>query len=515
MIKAYIVVFIASFCTLVIELIAGKIVAPNIGVSLYTWTSVIGVVLAGISIGNYIGGLFADRYPSSKTLGTLLLLSGISSLYIAPLANSIGAGPSGYPLLLKIVYVITAIFFIPSFLLGTITPVVIKLTLKDLGNTGSIVGKIYAVSTLGSIVGTFLTGFYLVSWMGTRKIALLISVVLVITGIIFGGFIKSIRFSLLIGVFFTVFLLAYYNNHFELPSGALTDYQTETNYFTIVVGNSIGDNEQSLKTLVLDNLIHSYVDLKDPLYIHYEYEKVFQEVVNYIARNKKDLNTLFLGGGGYTFPRYMEIVYPKSNIEVIEIDPEVTKIAHEHLGLSKTTTIKTYNYDARGVIMNWQRKGEFDIIFGDAFNDISIPYHLTTLEFDRMIYDLLKSDGYYIVNLIDDYRHGQFLRAFIRTLMKVFGEDKVYLLSISNDLDIEDTSTYVVLGAKGPFIPNEFVRTASKKSKNPLVSILIPFDVLKKDLSKPLDIILTDDYVPVDNFMAANHDKRYRRRSRS
>src|SRR5262245_37427237 len=150
------IVFVASFCTLVIELIAGRLMAPYIGVSLYTWTSIIGVVLAGISLGNYVGGRVADRAASAFTLGILFLLSGLASLAIlvstywvmsANLAQGLG-------LVERIVLYTAVIFFAPAFLMGTISPVVIKLSLDDLTRTGNTVGRIYAVSTAGSIVGT-------------------------------------------------------------------------------------------------------------------------------------------------------------------------------------------------------------------------------------------------------------------------------------------------------------------------------------------------------------------------
>src|SRR4030042_6316064 len=152
-IKANVVVFIASFCTLVIELVAGRIMAPYVGVSLYTWTSIIGGVLAGISIGAYLGGLLADRYPRPSTLGWLLLLSGLGALSISPLTNLIGEVSFHTSLMIRILLITTIIFFVPSCLLGMISPVVVKLTLKNLQKTGNVVGKIYAFSTLGSIFG--------------------------------------------------------------------------------------------------------------------------------------------------------------------------------------------------------------------------------------------------------------------------------------------------------------------------------------------------------------------------
>ncbi len=195
-IKANVIVFIASFCTLVIELVAGRIMAPYVGVSLYTWTSIIGVVLAGISIGAFLGGLLADRYPRSSTLGWLLLLSGLGALSISPLTNLIGAAQFHTPLMIRILLITMLIFFIPSCLLGMISPIVVKLTLKNLQKTGNVVGKIYAFSTLGSILGTFATGFFLISWMGTRYILVTMGIILILSAFVFGNFFSKKRPSL-------------------------------------------------------------------------------------------------------------------------------------------------------------------------------------------------------------------------------------------------------------------------------------------------------------------------------
>jgi len=215
-IRANIVVFIASFCTLVIELVAGRIMAPYVGVSLYTWTSIIGVVLAGISIGAYLGGLIADRYPRPSTLGWLLFLSGLGAFSISPLTNLIGGAQFQTSLMIRILLLTTVIFFIPSCLLGMISPVVVKLTLNNLDKTGNVVGKIYAFSTLGSILGTFATGFFLISWMGTRHILLTMGIILIICSPIFGGFLRKRKTVALFFVFLFLLLV--------LPVAALYGY---------------------------------------------------------------------------------------------------------------------------------------------------------------------------------------------------------------------------------------------------------------------------------------------------
>ena len=206
-IKANVVVFIASFCTLVIELVAGRIMAPYVGVSLYTWTSIIGVVLAGISIGAYLGGLIADRYPRSSTLGWLLFLSGLGAFAISPLTNLVGGANFQTSLMVRILLITTIIFFVPSCLLGMISPVVVKLTLNNLDKAGNVVGKIYAFSTLGSILGTFATGFYLISWMGTRHILFTMGVILIVCAPIFGGFFARKKSIILFLIFLSLLVV--------------------------------------------------------------------------------------------------------------------------------------------------------------------------------------------------------------------------------------------------------------------------------------------------------------------
>src|ERR1051326_3600609 len=205
---AYLVVFVASCCTLILELVAGRILAPFIGVSLYTWTSIIGVVLAGISLGNYLGGRIADRWPQRKTLGILLMAGGLARLAILPLINIATAIPTDQLvdpsnrlggvlpldraalLITRIVLVTTLIFFPPSLILGMVSPVVIKLTLKDLAHSGGLVGKVYALSTLGSILGTFATGFVLIDLISTRMIVLGGGIVLIAMALIFGDMVR-------------------------------------------------------------------------------------------------------------------------------------------------------------------------------------------------------------------------------------------------------------------------------------------------------------------------------------
>ena len=506
-IKANIVVFIASFCTLVIELVAGRILAPHVGVSLYTWTSIIGVVLAGISIGAYLGGLIADRYPRSSTLGWLLLLSGLGAFAISPLTNLVGAAQFQTSLMVRILLITSIIFFIPSCLLGMISPVVVKLTLNNLEKTGNIVGKIYAFSTLGSILGTFATGFFLISWMGTRHILFSMGGILILSSLIFGGFFVRKKTLAIFFIIFIPLLWVFHGYAFKPPLDEETYFFTESDYYTIKLKRSIrGNNGNPLESLILDHLIHSYTDLKDPLYLEYEYIRMYEEIVRWRAQKGESFKALFLGGGGYTFPRFMESKYPKAGIDVVEIDPEITRVVQNYLGVSKDTRIRSLNEDGRWFVMNCKEEGSYDFIFGDAFNDLSIPFHLTTKEFAIQLKRLLRPNGLLLANVIDSFKKGAFMPSYIRTLEEVFGEGNVHLLTLTSDYDHIGISTFVVVASPWKVDFDDFERAVAGKEVN---SHVMPQDKLRQYLKERYSVVLTDDYVPVDNLVAPIFEERF------
>ncbi len=500
--QTYLLAFLASACSLIIELVAGRIMAPLIGVSLYTWTSIIGVVLAGISLGNFLGGKLADRYASRRTLGILLLVSGAASLSVLFTATALATyrGPSTFPLMARIVLLTGGIFFLPSCLLGTISPMLVKLTLRDLSRSGDVVGKIYAVSTAGSIIGTFATGFYLVSLFGTRAIILGVGLLLFLLAILFGDWRLRGRSSA--WVVSAVLLVAVIVGSLTLVRrGALAnDCLKETNYYCI----KVNDEEQGgdpVKVLVLDHLVHSYTSLTKPQRLVYGYEFIYASLTEYLAEVRPDLplRTLFIGGGGYTFPRYVESRYPGSQIDVIEIDPEVTRIAAEYLGLNPQGTIRSINVDARQAVEEMPAGQVYDLILGDAFHGFSVPYHLTTKEFNDRLRSHLSPDGIYMLNIIDG-RNGEFSRSAARTLEETFP----YVAAIPVVENYQDLvrNTWVLVGANKP-INRELYLSASATTPRPdIAAHLWDGAKLGDFVAGGHSIIITDDYAPVDNILA-------------
>jgi spermidine synthase len=481
------IVFLSNACILVLELVAGRMMAPIVGVSLYTWTSIIGVVLAGIMLGNYLGGKIADRWASRGVLALLFILAAAGSTSILGTIQLVGPlRELDLPVFGGVLIIFAVVFLAPSTLLGTISPVVVKLTLADLQQTGEVVGKIYAAGAAGSIAGTFATGFFLISAFGTRLIVWGVAGGLLLIG---GLVVARVRGRLRYGALLLILLFSVLSGVAWRGGWLTSRCLRETNYFCIKV--RADEDEPAVRVLTLDRLVHSYVDLEDPTHLRYGYEQVYAQVLETAFPEAKTVSALFIGGGGYTFPRFLEVVYPGSLIDVIEIDPGVTDVAYDELGLPRDTTINTVNQDARHFIARLPASRRYDLVLGDAFNDFSVPYHLTTLEFNQRVEAHLTGHGIYMVNIIDG-RQGGFLRAYVRTLLAAF--PYVYVSPVGAQLASVDRQTFVLVATKTPLgLPT---------GPNPRGgTFLTPAD-LSDYLEQAPPLMLTDDYAPVDNLLA-------------
>ncbi|MBI2860869.1 MAG: fused MFS/spermidine synthase, partial [Chloroflexi bacterium] len=412
------------------------------------------------------------------------------------------------PLMLNFTLKTASIFFIPAIILSMVSPAVIKLTLADLGKTGGVVGTIYAFSTTGAIFGTFMTGFYLIPWLGTRNIIWLIAAILLFTGLlawfswpVAHRWKTSLRNLAVWASIISALLLAALLFQFRATWQEV--YTEESSYYTIRVLEMDGGT----KVLTLDQLVHSYNVPGDPLFLKYDYLQIFEELVRYLARDNPTPRVLHLGGGGYSFPQYLQAVYPESMNDVIEIDPAVTRVAYRELGLPADTPIKTYNQDARYFLMKNNKEARYDFIVGDVFNDFSTPYHLTTLEFARLVKANLAGDGVYLLNIIGDYSGGTFLPEMAGTLGQVF--DRVYLFGVFQDWDYAGAGTFVIAASDREIPLDEYRDFITESGKKPAVGVALDEQKLREYLAEKQPALLTDDYAPTDVLVLPLLDKLY------
>jgi tetratricopeptide (TPR) repeat protein len=500
-------VFLSSACIMIIELVASRLIAKHLGSSLYTWTSVIGVVLAGITIGNYIGGRIADKYQPRKALSAIFCLASVACVIIIILNNIVGEWiwlwQLSWPV--RVFIHISLVFLIPSILLGTISPVVAKMALDTGLPAGRTVGDIYAFGAAGSIAGTFLAGFYLIAAMGTIAIIWTIAFILLLISIFYRA--KSWPVYIWAILLFIFFFLGFSKiaSAQELGTNLLLRekadpsilYQDETAYCYVAVKQSDGDSDN--RVFYQDKLIHSQIDMRDISDLKYSYEQIHAAITHRFSENKKHLTTLIIGGGGYVFPRYIDSLWPGSIVEVAEIDPGVTKAAHEAFGLPQGTPIKTINLDARNYIdqlCNTKVTGKYDFIYEDALNDYNIPFQLTTKEFNEKLYTLLKDDGIYLIELIDVYESGLFLSSFVNTLNLTFPH--VYVVT-EKEPHLSLRNTFVVAASKNSL---DLSTLSSNYTKEKLSLWLFNDQEVENLKKKSGYFVLTDDFAPVENLLA-------------
>jgi tetratricopeptide (TPR) repeat protein/MFS family permease len=507
---SYLTAFVGGFCVMALEIVAGRLVARYLGVSLYTWTSVIGVVLAGISLGNYAGGRIADRFSPKRAISALFILASLNCALIPVLNNAVGdvslVLPLSWPA--RIFIHVAMIFFLPSFVLGAISPLIATLALEQGFKTGSTIGNIYAWQAAGSIAGTFLTGFFLIAHIGSTTVVWLIA--LLLGGI---GFLYSTRhllsllwMAVLSCLVFVAFADASWAERLAKKLGlkeiksASTVYEKESSYSYISV---VRLSESGQYGLGLDGLAHSKLKLDEPTNLEYMYGylNIFLDVIRKFGATKENPSLLILGGGGYVFPRLVDTVFPKSQIEIVEIDPEVTKAAVKVLGFSPRRDIRIYHLDARNYLEDLlaqkkQKGGEpmYDFIFCDVLFGPSLPYHLTTYEFNEKITRLLKPSGMYVLNIVDAQERAGFLNAMVATLNKSFAHTYVALPD-KKDNARRGYNTYVIV-ASPKEIPAESFTKANFSGRLLSQSELAALKVGARD------IVLTDNLSPVDTLLS-------------
>ena len=502
-------VFLSSGCIMVLELVAGRLIARHLGSSLYTWTSVIGVVLAGITIGNYLGGRIADRFTARKALAVLFAISSVACVIVVFLNNIVGDWIWLWKLTwpVRVFSHVFLVFFLPSTLLGTISPVVAKMALDKGLPTGRTVGDIYAWGAAGSIVGTFLTGFYLIAAMGTIAIIWMVAAALLLMAILYWARLWVLYLWAAIFIALMTMAIAPTDWAKQTAAGlALREkpnpdiiYSDESQYCYIAVKRLSETPDK--RAFMQDKLMHSEIIMGDINNLQYPYTLIYTVITRGLSINKDTLAVMVIGGGGYVYPRYIEKNWPGSRVDVAEIDPAVTEAATQAFGLESNTTINTFTMDARNYVdelLSKIQKGEktpqYDFIYEDAVNDYSVPFQLVTKEFNDKIYRILKDDGVYMVNLIDIFETGQFLGAMINTIQQTF--PNVYVLS--EDMPRNSRNTFVVVGAKQKINLEKIL----KLYKTDVDIWCLNASEINSLRQKAQHIVLTDDYAPVENTLA-------------
>ncbi|HSK89728.1 MAG TPA: fused MFS/spermidine synthase [Euzebyales bacterium] len=411
---ASLIVFMTSAGVLVLEILAGRLLAPYVGVTLETYTGIIGTVLAGIALGSWWGGRLADTRDARTLLGPTIAIGGLLALACLPVVRMFGPALAGRDPI-AIVTLAFLGFFAPATVLSGVTPMVVKIQLASLRMTGRTVGRLSAIGTVGALFGTFITGFVLLAMFPTPPIVIAVGAMLTAGGIALWTWLPRHERASQPPVIAAAVALA------ALGLVVGTPCEQETAYFCASV---VPDPEASSgRLLVLDTLRHSYVDLDEPTHLEFDYARSVVDVIDAHHDPQQPLDVLHIGGGGFTLPMYLAATRPGTDSLVFELDPQLITLAHEELGLETSPQLQVTAGDARLGIRDLPSDSR-DVVIGDAFGGLAVPWHLTTTEFVAEIERVLRPGGIYVLNLID-HPPLAFARAETATLADAFGEAAV------------------------------------------------------------------------------------------
>ncbi|QFU81448.1 spermidine synthase [Natronorubrum aibiense] len=425
--KPELAVFVSGVTSMGLEILAVRIIAPQFGSHIYTVGGILTVVLAALSLGYWQGGKRA-RGATNREMSWLLLAT---ALYVAVviyaselllIQTSTLALPPRYAALPSAII----LFGPPTYLLGFISPYAAELSQKV--GVGEASGHVYALGTIGSILGSAATTFVLIPAMSIDTIALLFGVILVGTAVALT--LPSLPRKPTLASVAVVLLLVAATGAGPIAYDHRGDvvYQTQTAYQELEIVDD-GDT----RIMYLDGARHSAIDLEDPDRHVFEYTRYFH-LPMLMTEDVDDVDrVLFIGGGGYVGPQDFEDHYDVT-VDVVEIDPGVTTAAEDYFGLEESETMTSHTSDGRQFLQNTDET--YDVIILDAYKQDQVPFHLTTVEFMTLVSDRLTDDGVFYANVIaaPNGPASEFYHAQQRTMDQAFPDTYSFRTSESNDI---------------------------------------------------------------------------------
>lgn len=488
-------VFVSGVSSMGLEILAGRIVVPQFGSSIFTWGTIIGVFLTALSLGYYLGGQRAAREADTERLVRLLLGSAaylalvvFAHDYLLRVAAAIPL-PGRFASLPAVVL----LFGPPTYLLGFISPYAAELSRKD--SVGAASGHVYAVGTIGSIIGAFGTTFLLIPFLPVEQIGLVLGLLLVGTalwlsrGNLWG---RIPTMSVFVGL---LLVLAAVSAPIGVSTGGHVIHRTQTPYQQLEV-TQFGET----RTLYLDGQRHSAMDMDDPDRNVFTYTRYFH--LPFLFTDDID-RVLFIGGGGFTGPKHFVRHY-NVTVDVAEIDPVVIDVAKRYFGVTESPRLRIHSVDGRRFLR--ETNHTYDLIVLDAYKKDKVPFQLTTEEFMRLAASRLSADGILYSNLISapSGPASRFYRAEYKTMSQVF--PRVYSFPTS---DLGAVQNIELVATKNPaLVTQSELRTRYERRDMPVV---LEDAIARYRRDVPVDgvPVLRDDRAPVDTLIDPMVGRRY------
>lgn len=468
------IAFVSGACVMILEILGSRLIAPYLGSTIYVWSSLIGIVLFALSIGYYVGGRVADKYPKEKVLAQIVLFSAVTTILIPLLLPSVGKISMYLGIKIGGILISFILFFLPAFFLGMVSPYLIRLNTKKIKKVGASAGRIYAIGTIGSIIGTFATGFVLIPNLGTVNIIYLMGLLLLSNFLLLMKKNNKTRIAFFLVV---MFLSLGYGFFYEQDEKIV--YLKDTEYYQI----KVVENEEARK-LYLDNQIAGAMELETGE-LYFEYTK-YTKIVKYLKEDAEEI--LFIGAGACSEQNHL-LRNMKANVDTVEIDPEVFYVCEEYFGYSPNERTKEIVEDGRIYLYKSEKK--YDIIRVDVYNThYQIPFHLTTIETVELIKEDLKEGGIVLINLIGtiEGENSEFFKSELKTYKEKFKNAYVFLEYPEEQEKIQNIIIFI----------SDMELDFEKVFKNQEIK---EFEDNYVEVDYKDGIILTDDYAPVENMI--------------
>ncbi|WP_416838424.1 spermidine synthase [Haloferax sp. DFSO52] len=488
-------VFVSGITSMGLEILAGRMIAPEFGSSIYTWGSIIGVFLAALSLGYHRGGQRA-KTASNDNLVRVFIATAVYIAGVILLGDLFLQSMAGLPLPSRFASLpaITLLFGPPTYLLGYISPYAAELSGRS--DVGAASGHVYAVGTIGSIVGAFATTFVLIPSLSVPQIGLVLGGISVGTAVLLARpniTRQEVTWSVGVSI---LLVLAAVTGGIGLDSAGTTVYHTQTAYQELRVVDA-GDT----RTLYLDRQPHSAMDLDDPTRHVFEYTSYFH--VPFLLSDDID-RVLFVGGGGFTGPRVFLEKYPNVTVDVVEIDPEVVSVAKQYFRVQESERLNIYTMDGRQYLQETNQT--YDLIVLDAYRKDKVPFQLTTVEFMRLTSDRLDDDGILFANVISapSGPASQFYRAEYKTMQAVYPQ--VYSFPTAGSVVVQNIE--VVATKDSTLVTRDELQLRNEQRD---IGIDLAAEVSSYRNDEPTDDVplLRDDRAPIDSLLDPMMGQRY------
>lgn len=466
--------FVVGAAVLTFELTAARIVAPYSGSSIYIWTSIIGVILAALSLGYWLGGKMADLRRRNEDIVLLLAIAAGFILLVNvikdPLLSSIT--DNSLPLQWQALIASLVLFAVPTILLGMVSPYLARLNITKLANSGQKLASINAWGTVGSLFGTFLTGYVLFGFVGTRYMLAGIAATLILISFVMSGrTLLPMRAALLL-----VILLSF----FSPPALSYTGIKAEedTRYSRVTV-RDVQFGLRPVRVLQTDRQYwQSGVYLDGDKSLVFPYTQGFYLLSQ---SNPSAQSSLVIGGGAFTFPEYLARAMPTSKVDVVEIDGGLVDISKKYFDFSPPANLNVIIADGRQYLNSNDKK--YDFIFVDAFSSVEPPFQLFTKEAALRAKSSLTPDGAWIANVISSVEgpKSEMVSSVVSTYRHIFKNVDVY---------------QVDAGYGAGHRQNLLVVASNKRLNSPLSHLRLSYP-------PKAGRVLTDNFAPVER-MSSN-----------